>query len=458
MHVGVSSSLTVFLLVAIAPMALAAQPATTPTQVSFRRDIAPILVRQCQGCHGPEKTKSAYRLDTFTRLMIPGKNKAAPITPGHPDRSEIYRLITAKDEDDRMPKDGDPLKPAQAEAFRRWILAGAKFDSPDPAAPLASIIEDTEHPPAPVVYPRPTPITSIAFSPDGKTLAASGYHEISLWDPADGRLRGRIDRLAERTYALAYSPDGTHLAAACGSPGLLGEVLLIDLTTTPPALRTLDRIGDVMLAVRFSPDGKHLAAAGADNAIRLYSLPSAKRDLVIEQHADWVLDLFFSPDSTRIASASRDKSARVFDVKTGAMISSFLGHEEIVAAVAWSADGKHVYSAGRDHSVRVWTPADAKQTGQIKGLDADPLKLETSQGKLFVVCTAGGSLSAYADDDKHELLRHYAPTPDWTYCLAIDPKNHHLATGSHNGQIHLFNLDAAKPLRAFTAAPGFTPR
>ncbi|MDB5542318.1 MAG: repeat protein, partial [Devosia sp.] len=174
--------------------------------VSFIRDIAPVFERQCQACHGPEKAKGTYRIDSFERLMKPGDSKDAPVSAGKPGESAIYRLITAKDEDDRMPQKADPLPAAQVALVRRWIEEGAKFDGPDVAAPLASMVEDLEHTAPPEVYRQPVAVTALAFSPDGGQLAVSGYHEVTLWDPAEGKLLGRIKKLAERTTGLAYSP------------------------------------------------------------------------------------------------------------------------------------------------------------------------------------------------------------------------------------------------------------
>src|SRR6185437_5935476 len=77
--------------------------------ISFKRDIAPILAQQCQSCHGPQKSKGKFRLDTFKLLSSPGASKHAPITSGKPAQSEIYLRLTTPDEDDRMPQKSDPL-------------------------------------------------------------------------------------------------------------------------------------------------------------------------------------------------------------------------------------------------------------------------------------------------------------------------------------------------------------
>src|SRR6478672_11363283 len=66
-------------------------------------------------------------------------------------------------------------------------------------------------PDPPQAYRRPVPIMAVAFNQDGQQLAASGYHEVTVWTPA-GVLARRISNVAERTYSLNYSPDGSLLA------------------------------------------------------------------------------------------------------------------------------------------------------------------------------------------------------------------------------------------------------
>lgn len=436
---------TAYLMPAPAPAA-----DTQPAPVSFSRDIAPILLRNCQECHGPTKSKGKYRLDTFAKLTQPGDSGHASLTPNRPDQSEIFRLLTAPDPDDRMPQKSDPLPADQIQLVKRWIEQGAPFDGNNPSATLASIVPQAAEPAPPEVYKAPVPVTALAFSPDGATLAASGYHEITLWDPATGKLASRIKNLPERTWSLAFSPDGKLLASASGTPAASGELRVYTLAD-PSSPTILERIPDMMLCVRFSPDGSLLAAGGADNAIRVYDVATLKRRQFIEQHADWVTDLAFSPDGLHIASASRDKSARVFDVRTGSMEAAYLGHAEALLAVAWSPDGKQVFTAGQDHAIHAWNPsAPDKALAKIPAVEGDVYKLDASSDELLACCT-DHTLRAYSI--KKRTLTRSTPTADWPYALAVDARNHRIAVGNYNGRVELFSPELGKPIFSFTAAP-----
>jgi WD40 repeat protein len=446
-----STFLLWFTALGMSRVAWAADPGATTRPISFGTEIAPIFLQQCQGCHGPEKAKGQYRVDTFQRLMKPGKSKAAPVVAGKPEKSEIFRLISTNDEDDRMPQKADRLSDKQIASIKQWIEQGAKFDSTDPAATLASLSE-RKNPVPPEVYRQPLPVTAVAFSPDGSELAVSGYHEITVWDPATGKLLRRIQNLPERIWSLAYRPDGKTLAAAGGTPGLIGSITVCD-PASHRAEKVLARIADMMLVVRFSPDGKRLAVGGADNAVRIFGVESGERELLIEQHADWITDLAFSPDGSQIATASRDKSSRVFDAKTGAMEAAYLKHEEAVLGVTWAQDGKLIYTAGKDRKIHAWAAADGKPAGEISTLNGDPFKVEAALGFLFS-CSADGIVRDYSQANR-ELVRTFPPAADWVYCLAIDSKNRRVAGGCYNGEVVIWDVDSGAILRKFVAAPGY---
>src|SRR2546430_2166546 len=89
--------------------------------ISFTNDIAPLFVQKCLTCHGVEKGKGGYRVDTYESLLKPGTSKEASIAPGKPEQSKLFQLITAKEEEDRMPQKNEPLAAGDIDRIQQWI-------------------------------------------------------------------------------------------------------------------------------------------------------------------------------------------------------------------------------------------------------------------------------------------------------------------------------------------------
>ena len=435
------------------PPAIALAGADAVPSVSFAREIAPILAQKCLTCHGPEKNKGGYRLHTFETMFKPGESKAAPITPGEPARSKIFQLITTRDADDRMPQKDDPLPAAQIALIERWIKEGARFDGPDRQVALSSYAPATPHPDPPATYPRPVAVLALAFTPDGKELAAGGYHEVTFWNPADGSLLRRVKNVAERTQSLAFSPDGRLLAVAGGAPGKSGEVKLFDAASGLP-VKTLVSTADLMLALAFSPDGTRLAAGGADNAIRIFNVGSGQLELLIEQHADWVTALAFRADGGQLASASRDKSARLFNTRTGELESAYLGHGEAVFAITIAPDKAQIFSAGRDRKIHQWDIKEAKKAAEIDGFSGEVFQLIAADGQLFSAASDGQVRQHASAGKQAELTRTFTGHQDFVYALAFHAGTKRLASGSYDGEVRVWNVADGKLLAHFPAAPG----
>jgi len=444
-------SIFALLCCAIAGPLAAADPATA--SVSFTKDIAPIFVAKCLACHNSEKAKGGYRLHTYEALLKPGSSKDAVIVPGEPAESKLLQLITATDEDDRMPQKDEPLSPAQVIAIKKWIEQGAKFDGTDRAMLLA-VLSPPQHPPAPRAYAVPVPITALAFDVSGERIAASGYHEITVWNSQSGALLQRIGNVAQRTFDLAFSSDGQWLACASGTPGKVGEVKLLNATNGQLA-KILVTVADAELCLAFSPDGKKLAAGGADNVIRIWDLATDKPTLVIEQHADWILSLAFNPDGTRLVSGSRDKSARLFDAATGDLDETYTGHGDFVTAVAW-ADEKSIISASKTRTAHRWNVKDTKKAADFSGWENDPTRLLVMGTNLFSA-SLDGKVRQHGLESK-EVVREFERHRDAIYSLALHTASSRLASGSHDGEVRIWNADDGKLLLKFLAAPGYTPK
>lgn len=210
----------------------------------------------------------------------------------------------------------------------------------------------------------PSQARVLAYSPDGKTLAAGHYNSggVRLWDMT-GDLRQEVAWLdAGTTGTVAFSPDGKTLASVgSGNSGLAPgcRVLLWDVTQKPPKLQhalPTQRYG--IAGVAFSPDGKTTVSGGADGLLRLWDLsgkdPKAK--LPVRGHDDEIRQTALSPDGKALATTSWDGTLRLWDFggarpkprETFRAVSAF------ATALCFTADGKRLVTGNSDASVRIW--------------------------------------------------------------------------------------------------------
>jgi RNA polymerase sigma factor (sigma-70 family) len=216
---------------------------------------------------------------------------------------------------------------------------------------------------------RSLPGHSVAFSPDGRLIAAGGSDagSIGLYERATGRLVRELHGHQSRIDLLAFSPDGKTVIAHVGIPrpplpggfarlgfdpsgvrawdvatgkqlDTLPDAALINSLTSSSDGRTVVTIGGegktvvlleaatggrraelsghtrMLFPVKLAPDGRTAVSAGVDGTIRLWELPSGKEIGRLEGHRSRVMDLAFSPDGRRLASAGHDTTVLVWDV------------------------------------------------------------------------------------------------------------------------------------------------
>ena len=422
--------------------------------VSFSTDLAPILLTKCQSCHGPKKAKGKYRVDTYARAVSKGAGDHPGFTPRNLDESEVYYRLTTDEKDERMPSEGDPLSGEQIALFKRWIQEGSKFDGEQDAS-LASIIPPPVHPKSPEKYSSRIPIQALAYGADGVELFVGGYHEITVWNPKDGKLLRRIGNVGQRVYAIDLSPDGRLMAVACGAPGLYGEVRVLD-TVNGKLIDVLARTPDVALDARFAPDGKKLATSSTDGRIRVFEKHEQAWEIFrkFANHSDWVNAVAWSSDGKRLASASRDKTAKVFDIDSGKRIVTFSGHSGSVNGVAFHPDGKQVYSTSEDKLLALWKIEDGKKIRDVHRFGAGAHKILSRGESLFI---SSNDKIAYEYSLKEGRQQHqFTGHEDWTLSIAFDALNKRVASSGFNGRIHIWNQPDAKAIHSFFALPGYS--
>ncbi len=416
--------------------------------VSFSESVAPVFAKRCLACHNAKTAKGRYNMETFAGILKGGESGEA-VVAGDTGSSPLFAMI----EDGSMPKDADPLTAEEIASIRKWIETGAVLDAGFAASqPLIQVVPKVAQPNPPEAYPVPVPVTAVAFNQDASIVATSGYHEVVLWKAADGTILRRITNVAERVYDIEFTKDGSRIVIAAGTPAQIGEVKIFQVHDGK-LLGDLVRTDDSVFGVALSPDETRLATCGADRSIRIFDFATLEELVLIEDHADWVMDVAWAPDGSKLASASRDKTSKVFDAKSGDSLVTFNGHGQPVYGVGFSPDGKLVVTSGSDRNIRTWNVGDAKQVRAIGGFGNEVFRIVvTPDGRVFSCSADKNARSHQIGDGK--ALQTFGGHSDWVYSVAVHPEAKRVVAGSYNGEVRIWNLDDAKELVKFVAAPG----
>jgi len=207
-------------------------------------------------------------------------------------------------------------------------------------------------------------VDAVAFDLTGHWMATAGnYHwqgnyswQILIWDFQTGMFVRQLALQQGPVTSVAFSPDGRILATASKN----SEVALWDVTTAA-LIRSLRGHKDSVRSVVFSPDGRALASASADRSVKLWDVEAGRELRTLQGHTDAVNAVAFSPDGRVLATASSDKRVRLWNPETGELIRTLAGHRAPVVTIGFRPDGK-VLASGSGAGYKLW---DVRTGGAI---------------------------------------------------------------------------------------------
>jgi WD40 repeat protein len=287
-------------------------------------------------------------------------------------------------------------------------------------------------------------VRSLAFSPDGTIIAAAVGDvagQIHLSDARNGELMHILEGHSDIIWDLAFSPDGRFLASA--SKDATAKIWDWRAGALLESLETSDAT-----SVAFSPDSQTLAIGGVDAwpdaAIWTYAVDSWQPQLKLVEYWN-IPDIAFSPDGALLVGGGISRNVRVWQAGDGAEL-FILYHAGQVSSIAISPDGRVAATGLCDEStdnqctrgaVWLWNLADGSLIGKLSDF---PDKVErvvfSPDGSVLIAGSRNGTFRAYAAADYSHLLVTAAPPDDSNLsilALAISPDGRRLATGGVGG-------------------------
>ena len=283
-------------------------------------------------------------------------------------------------------------------------------------------------------------VYSIAYSPDGQTLASgSGDNNIRLWNTHTGK---HLDTLIgpKRIWSIAYSPDGQTLASGSGD----NNIRLWN-AHTGEHLDTLIGHAHIVYSIAYSPDGQTLASGSGDNNIRLWNTHTGKHlDTLIGPKRIW--SIAYSPDGQTLASGSGDNNIRLWNAHTGEHLDTLIGHAHIVYSIAYSPDGQTLASGSGDNNIRLWNTHTGEHLDTLIGHKSSVFSVAYSPDGQTLASGSGDQTirlwNAHTGKHLDTLIGHKSSV----FSVAYSPDGQMLASGSEDDNIRLWNAHTGKHL------------
>lgn len=295
----------------------------------------------------------------------------------------------------------------------------------------------------------------LAFSPDGKFLAAFGMGRLRLWDPAAGKELRRFEGNDTDVIALAFSPDGSLLASA----GKNGAAAVWEVQAKK-APRPLTGVGHRISAVAMTADGRTLLTHARDGVLTLWDGREGRRLRTLVHWRGGIQDLLLSPDGSRAAALPElDYPLLYWDVASGRRLPEFSGIEKRINCAAFSPDSAMLALGGAD-CVSLREAENGKEMRRLKERDSSSVANVTfsPDGRTLAAAYFDGRLTLWDRNSNRPRHRLSGPRRKHIWKLAFSFDSRLLAVLRHGERlIRLYETASGQeiePLRVNSVSIG----
>ncbi|MDE3258700.1 MAG: hypothetical protein OYM47_12765 [Gemmatimonadota bacterium] len=280
-------------------------------------------------------------------------------------------------------------------------------------------------------------VNSMAFSPDGATLASSGSwdREIKLWHVKSRRSFATLSGHTDAVTSVSFSSTGGTLAS-----GSRDHTIKLWNRMSGGPIATLEGHTDVVTSVSFSSGGGVLASGSRDGTVKLWDVRMREVIGTLQGHTGEVASVSFSPDGAFLATGSWDRTVKLWDVEAREQVGTLEGHTSGVTTVAFSPDGGTVASGSRDRTVILWDMATRRRIGTLEGhaSGVNSLSLSAPDGALLATGSTDGTVILW-DVFTREKIAVFGHTSG-VHSVSLSSGVATLAGGARNGTIRFWDV------------------
>ena len=298
-----------------------------------------------------------------------------------------------------------------------------------------------------------TRVNSIAYSPDGETIATTGWHRdntVRLWNTQTGQniFTSRM-QMPWDTFVI-FSPDGTTYAAAAAD----NTVHLWNGKTGKHKITLTGHTKQVSCAA-YSPDSKTLATGSYDGTIRLWDVTTGNHKTTLTSDKESVTSIGYSPDGNTIVCGTGKGDVQLWDTRTLKLKSTFTGHTKRAKSVVYSPDGNIIATASSDGTVRLWNAATGQSKAILTGYtrintaahapDSQTIVTGNQDGMVHFWDASTGALKNTFTGDKNGIIFNITYSPDGKTIAVVSSYNDRVLlrdakTGKHKATLKHFGL------------------
>lgn len=279
-------------------------------------------------------------------------------------------------------------------------------------------------------------VSCVAFSPDGKNVAATNA-EGRLWmvEASTGKLVWERRDMATIPIVVAWSHHG-RLVAMGGWNGIIS----LRVAKTGKVISHWPGHKENITSIVFSADDRFLATGSGDDTAKVWSVRGGEPLLTMEQGDEYdVTGVAFSPDGNQLLTGDGENRVKLWDTRTGEEQRVLGTHSEAVSAVGWSADGRWAASGAWDDTLKLWNPVKGELVRTLRGHTDDITALAFSAKGERLISASDDRTVCVWNPGTGKLLQIFKGHTGPVISLAISPNGERAVSGSR-GELKFWDL------------------